>query len=156
MKFSSGILCAKVVDKKIQVLLVHPGGPYYEGTDLNSWSIPKGLVETSDPELDARREFQEEVGNSAPEKLDFLGVFQTRSSKQVYAYVGWKDIDVSNCKSNYCEIQYCGEKVSIPEVDKWEWFELDQALLKIALGQKQIIQAFEYRYDRGFENLVSE
>ena len=143
MKYSAGILCYRVIDGKTQVFLTHPGGPYYKGTDLNSWGIPKGLIEDQDtPYNDAVREFQEETGTGAPVDCFFLGHFKTTATKTVYVWCGKADFDKTMCISNDCVIDYMGDKITIPEIDGWEWFDTETAMKKAFVGQKQIIEKF--------------
>jgi len=150
MKYSAGILCYRVVGGKIQVFLTHPGGPYFRGTDLNSWGIPKGLIEDKEtPYRDAIREFREETGICPPASCFFLGHFKVNADKTVYVWCGERDFDETVCKSNSCEIDYLGGKIKIPEIDKWEWFDTETAIQKAFLGQKQIIEKFIKRMELG-------
>lgn len=143
MKYSAGILCYRVVDGKTQVFLTHPGGPYFDGTDLNSWGIPKGQIEDkSSPYNDAIREFKEETGKLPPKDCFFLGTFQVSSTKKVLVWCGKHDFDESDCKSNLCEIDIFNKKIQIPEIDKWGWFDIETAMKKAFFGQKQIIEKF--------------
>jgi len=144
MFYSAGILCFRFKNGVLQVFLIHPGGPYFKGTDLNSWGIPKGLIENKEePYKDARREFLEETGKESPETCSFLGYFKTSNKKTVYVWFGEGDIQCETCKSNTCEIEFHGERITIPEVDQWEWFDLETALQKITFGQKQILEKFK-------------
>ena len=146
METCSGVLLISFGIKwEPRFLLVHPGGPYYEGTDLHSWSIPKGRNDGESDEVTARREFEEETGAKAPSVLERLEKFQTRKGKTVVVFVGVGDRDVSKMKSNTCVINYNGEKLTIPEIDKWEWFDFETAMQKIAFGQKQILESYRLK-----------
>lgn len=141
MVLSSGVLVYRINDKlEVEVLLAHPGGPYYQGTDLDSWSIPKGKVDKDeDIEDAARREFKEETGFDAPKELTIFGYFRVTKEKMCSVFVGTGDYDLSLAKSNYFSMVWDGAEISVPEIDKWEWFDLETALKKITFGQKQII-----------------
>lgn len=144
MNHSCGTLVFRKVNGKIELLLVHPGGPYYEGTDLRSWSIPKGHVEAGESfEEVAKREFNEETGFNAPENLINLGTFQQSSYKKVTVFLGEGDYDASKAVSNTCVIPHpiTGEAVTILEVDKAEWFDLETAKAKIHTGQLKVLQS---------------
>lgn len=147
MQIAAGVLVYRFNDSlETEILLGHPGGPYYYNTDLNSWSIPKGLVEVPDLspvslEDTARREFKEETGFESPKELTYFGMFQTSKQKLVHVFVGTGDYDASKAVSNTFEMEYDGKIESFPEIEKCEWFTLEQALAKINFGQKQIVQA---------------
>lgn len=145
MKQSAGILLFKRVSKKIEVLLVHQGGPFWKNKDLGSWSIPKGEFtdEESAPEA-ARREFKEETGFAITEKekMLHLTMVKQKSGKLIYAWAVEKDIDTTAIKSNHFEIEWppkSGQLKSFPEIDKAEWFSLEEAMQKINSSQAVFI-----------------
>jgi len=143
MQYSAGVLVYRLNQEfKPEFLLAHPGGPYYAGTDENSWSIPKGGInEGEDVEVCARREFNEETSFTAPDSLQFLGAFKVHHTKIVNVFMGSGDFELSGFKSNTFEMDYCGRVVNIPEIEKVEWLCYEDALKKANHGQKQIIKA---------------
>src|ERR1700753_4412281 len=91
---SAGILAFRRKHGKIEVLLVHPGGPFWRNKDLGAWTIPKGLVEPGeDPLIAARREFREETGFEVDGEFTLLGTFKQRGGKLVTAYAVEGDCD---------------------------------------------------------------
>jgi predicted NUDIX family NTP pyrophosphohydrolase len=130
---SAGILLYRHRDGIVEVLLVHPGGPFFGNKDLGNWSIPKGEVDAddSDYEQTARREFLEEVGHEVPAgRLIDLGSIRQKSGKIVYAWGVEGDIDPAAMSSNLIEINwppFSGRKMRFPEVDKWVYFGPEEA-----------------------------
>src|SRR4051794_15829527 len=112
----------------LEVLLVHPGGPYWRKKDQGAWSIPKGeMNEGEDAELAARREFAEETGAALTGPLDPLGEIRQRGGKRVIAFAVEGDVDVQTIRSNTFEIEWppnSGRMQSFPEIDRAEWFDL--------------------------------
>jgi len=143
MQFSAGVLIYRLNhDFKPEFLLAHPGGPYYAGIDENSWSIPKGGINPGeDAETCARREFNEETSFAAPENLQLLGTFKVHHSKIVDTFIGSGNYEVKGFKSNTFEMDYCGRKINVPEIDRVEWFGYEDAMKKANFGQKQIVEA---------------
>ncbi|MDB5276658.1 MAG: hypothetical protein JWR61_1613 [Ferruginibacter sp.] len=145
MKQSAGILLFKRVSKKIEVLLVHPGGPFWKNKDLGSWSIPKGeFTDEESAREAARREFKEETGFAITEKEKMLPLtmVKQKSGKLIYAWAVEKDIDATAIKSNHFEIEWppkSGQLKSFPEIDKAEWFSLEEAMQKINSSQAAFI-----------------
>jgi predicted NUDIX family NTP pyrophosphohydrolase len=144
MKFSAGLLVYRKKDNKIEILLVHPGGPFWQNKDLNSWSIPKGEIDQNEDKLTAAiREFEEEtslkIGEEDKEKIFYLGEVKS-SNKTLYIYVLEKDFgDNLEIKSNLIEIDWQGKKIKIPEVDRGEYFSLELAKEKLVSYQKEIV-----------------
>lgn len=139
---SAGVLAWRARPEGPEVLLVHPGGPYWAKTDGAGWSIPKGLVEPGeDGWAAARREFREELGldiDGDPQPLTPVG----SSGKTVHAWLVQADLDVSRIVSNTFEIEWpprSGRRQSFPEVDKAAWFDLPTAAVKIHKGQRPIL-----------------
>lgn len=129
-----------------EVFLVHPGGPFWARKDAAAWSIPKGLCDADeDPGAAARREFAEEVGTLPLGPLTPLGAFKQPGGKLVIAFALAGDFDPANLVSNLVEIVWpprSGRTLSIPEVDRAEWFGLGAAREKLLVGQRPILDAF--------------
>lgn len=145
---SAGILAYRRVSHSLEVLLVHPGGPYWRNKDNGAWSIPKGEIGASeDPEQTARREFTEELGPAASiVHLQALGEIRQRGGKRVIAFCGETDFDTSSLSSNTFEIEWppkSGRLQPFPEVDRAEWFDLEAARSKILSGQIELIDQLE-------------
>jgi len=142
-KLSAGILRYKWVDKQLQVLLVHPGGPFWQKKDLGAWSIPKGEYSDDEDALTAaKREFTEETGIPIGEVEDFLGELKQPSGKQVSAWTLEGDCSVDQISSNTFSIEWppnSGKIQEFPEVDTAAWFPVEVALTKILKGQKGFI-----------------
>lgn len=143
-KQSAGLLVYRTKNNAVEVLLVHPGGPYWAKKDEHAWSIPKGeFDEEEDPLTAAKREFREEIGKAAPDgNMQELGLVKT-SGKTVSAWMVPGDLDVQGIQSNSFEMEWpphSGEKQSFPEVDKAAWFNLVTAKIKIHKGQIVFIE----------------
>lgn len=141
---SAGILAYRRGRLGFEVLLVHPGGPYWRNKEDGAWSIPKGEIAMSeDPERTARREFVEELGPAASVgPLKPLGEIRQRGGKRVIAFYGEADFEVTSLISNTFEIEWpprSGRIQTFPEVDRAEWFDLETARLKILSGQIELI-----------------
>ena len=143
-KRSAGILLFRGRGAQLRLLLVHPGGPFWVKKDLGAWSIPKGEHEEGDvPLAVARREFQEELGETAPvgDAIE-LGELVQPSRKRIVAFAIEGDFDPSRLKSNLFELEWppeSGRRQSFPEVDRAQWFTLDEAREKILPGQRPFI-----------------
>ena len=148
-KKSAGILLYRFSDGMLEVLLVHPGGPFWAKKDMGAWSIPKGEFETEeDPLSAAQRELEEETGIKAEGNFIELTPVKQKSGKLVYAWALEKDIDPSLIKSNSFEIEWppkSGIKKSFPEIDKAAWFNKEEAVKKIIEGQVPLIEELEKR-----------
>jgi predicted NUDIX family NTP pyrophosphohydrolase len=143
-KRSAGILLYRGKGPGLELLLVHPGGPFWIKKDLGAWSIPKGEYEEGeDPLAVARREFEEELGSPAPARDAIeLGELTQPSRKLVTAYAIEGDFDVTTFKSNLFEMEWppkSGRLRSFPEVDRAEWFTVEEAGEKILPGQRPFI-----------------
>jgi predicted NUDIX family NTP pyrophosphohydrolase len=144
-KKSAGLLLYRHSTNGIEILLVHPGGPFWAKKDLHAWSIPKGEFDDSENALTAaKREFEEELGLTVPDvKLRPLEVVRTSGGKYIHCWIGDADVDVSNIRSNLFEMEWppkSGERQSFPEVDRAEWFPLDDAEEKIHKGQRPLLR----------------
>lgn len=129
-----------------EILLVHPGGPFWAKKDDGAWSLPKGLVEPGEALLPAaRRELAEELGVAAPEGpwID-LGTAKLKSGKTVHAFCARGDLDPTTIRSNEIDIEWpprSGRTLRIPEVDRAAWFGREEALRKVNPGQAPLVVA---------------
>lgn len=136
----------------MEVLLVHPGGPYWANKDEHAWSVPKGeYAEGEDPLAVARREFEEELGTSAPdgEPID-LGEVTQSGGKRVRAWALAGDLDASVVTSNTFEMEWpprSGRTQEFPEVDRAAWFDLETARGKLHTAQAGLLDALVERLD---------
>jgi predicted NUDIX family NTP pyrophosphohydrolase len=125
-------------DGVLEVLLVHPGGPFWEKKDLGAWSIPKGEYEGPESSLDAaRREFSEETGLEIAGELIELGAIKQPSGKRVIAYATEGDCDPSEVVSNTFALEWppkSGIIREFPEIDRADWFSIAAATRKILKG----------------------
>jgi predicted NUDIX family NTP pyrophosphohydrolase len=143
-KLSAGILAYRRKGDFLEVLLVHPGGPFWRNKDNGTWSIPKGEIDASeDPEQAARREFAEELGPVATiGPLESLGEVLRRAGKRVIAFCGEAEFDTSRLVSNTFETEWppkSGRVQSFPEVDRAAWFDSEAAKAKILAAQFELI-----------------
>jgi predicted NUDIX family NTP pyrophosphohydrolase len=136
---SAGLLLYRRNGNGVEVLLGHPGGPFWRNKDLGSWSIPKGLIaEGEKPLAAARREFTEETGHRPRGKSLPLGEARQPGGKLVQAWAVEGDWDAASLKSNMFEMEWpprSGRRHSFPELDQAEWFDLTEAQAKILKGQ---------------------
>jgi len=146
-KQSAGILMYRQTGNDHEVLLVHPGGPFWRNKDLSAWSIPKGeYSEGDDPELTARREFAEETGAVLDGELQSLGSIRQAGGKVVTGFAVEGDFDVAGLISNTFEIEWpprSGRKEIFPEVDRAQWFSFDEAHRKIIAGQRPLLDRLQ-------------
>ena len=146
---SAGILLYRHRQGVLEVLLVHPGGPFYGNKDQGNWSIPKGEVDPADPDYEqtARREFLEEVGHPVPAgHLIDLGSILQKGGKTVYAWAIEGDMDPKTMSSNFIEFEwppFSGRVKRFPEVDKWVYFGPEQARLYIKDKQAPLLDRLE-------------
>ena len=140
---SAGILLYRFKTDVLEILLVHPGGPFYVKKDDGAWSIPKGLIEDSEDTLTAaKREFKEETGFDVDGDFIELGSLTQPSKKIVTAFAINHDLDVTKVVSNTFELEWppkSGKKILCPEIDKAEWFPVKKAMEKILKGQSVFI-----------------
>lgn len=137
---SAGLLLHRNRDGRREVLLIHPGGPFWRRRDDGAWSIPKGEIEAGEAPADvARREFREELGGDPPDgELRPLGSIRQAGGKVVHAWAAEGDFDASDVASVTFEMEWpprSGRKATFPEVDRAEWFALDAAREKINPAQ---------------------
>jgi len=142
---SAGILLYRKRGTGLEVLLVHPGGPFWARRDDGAWSIPKGEFDVSEsPEAAARREFAEETGIALTGALTPLPPVVQSRAKTVHAFAAEVDIDPAHVRSNTFEMEWpkhSGRTQSFPEVDRAAWFTLAQAHAKIVAGQRPLLDA---------------
>jgi predicted NUDIX family NTP pyrophosphohydrolase len=143
-KLSAGLLLYRVTDGVVEVLIGHPGGPFWARKDDGAWSIPKGeYVEGEDPWEAAQREFVEEIGSQPPAgpRIDFPPVKQP-SGKFITAFAVQGDLDLEGAHSNTFELEWpkgSGNVREYPEIDRVGWFSVAQARVKLLKGQRVIL-----------------
>jgi predicted NUDIX family NTP pyrophosphohydrolase len=141
---SAGILLHRAGIGGREVLLVHPGGPFWARKDVGAWSIPKGELDgDEDPRACARREFAEETGAVLPEgALDELGAVKLKSGKVVVAFAAEGDLDPETLVSNTFELEWpprSGRIEHFPEIDRAAWVAVDEAREKLVKGQVPLL-----------------
>jgi len=131
-----------------EVLLVHPGGPFWAKKDLGAWSIPKGEYSADEDPLDAaKREFEEETGVKPVGRFTPLKPITQGGGKTVKAWVFEGDCDVTVVKSNTFSMEWpphSGTQQEFPEIDCAEWFSIETAKQKILKGQVRLIEELEH------------
>ena len=143
---SAGILLYRHRDaSSVEVLLVHPGGPFWARRDEGAWSIPKGeYAPDEDPLAAARREFAEETGTHPQGEAVALGAFRQSSAKIVDAWAVEGDLDPASLRSNTFTLEWpprSGRTQEVPEVDRAAWFTPEAARRKLVKGQRPIVDA---------------
>ena len=140
---SAGLLMYRTKDGVLQVLLAHPGGPYFVKKDDGAWSIPKGEPDTDEDLLvTAQREFEEETGVKPSGPLILLKPIQQKGGKIVHAWAFEGDCDPATVKSNTFTMEWppkSGKQQEFPEIDRAEWFDLETARKKIKAAQEALI-----------------
>lgn len=146
-KKSAGILFYRLRKKILNVLLVHPGGPFWAKKDAGTWSIPKGEIEENElPLAAALREVEEETGIKASGNFIELTPVKQKSGKIVYAWAVENDFDAEKITSNHFEMEWpprSGTKKTFPEIDKAEWFSIEEAETKILSAQLPLIKELQ-------------
>lgn len=145
---SAGLLVYRRRPAGPEVLLAHPGGPWWRGRDVAGWSVPKGLPHEGETlEAAALREFREETGLEAPHPRIALRPVRTSSGKIIHCWLGEADLDLTAFQSTPFELEWpprSGQRILIPEVDAVNYFGETEALTRIHLGQRSIIrEAFD-------------
>lgn len=146
-KTSAGILFYRFQKNKLQVLLVHPGGPYWVKKDKGAWTIPKGEAVAGEKLLEAAiRETEEETGVKVQGKFIELTSLRQISGKIIYAWALQSDFNATAIKSNTFEMEWppkSGKKKLFPEIDKAAWFDTEEAKDKIIADQVPFIIELE-------------
>ena len=136
---SAGILLYRLRDNAVEVLLAHPGGPFWSGKDMGAWSIPKGLTEANEDSLQAaKREFREETGLEVDGQFIDLGTMRQPSRKMIHIWALKLDLDADRLQSNQFTMEWprkSGKMMQFPEIDRAEWFDIETARRKIHKGQ---------------------
>jgi predicted NUDIX family NTP pyrophosphohydrolase len=145
---SVGILLWRKRKGRLEVLLGHPGGPYFAGKDADHWTVLKGEVESGeDPAAVARREFAEETGHQPPDgPLLELGDIRQKSGKLVLAWAVEGDLDPETAESNTFEMEWpprSGRVQEFPEIDRVAWFDLREAGVRIKAAQTPFLDRLE-------------
>jgi predicted NUDIX family NTP pyrophosphohydrolase len=144
-KLSAGILLFRTSRSGVEVMLVHPGGPFWRNKDDGAWSIPKGLAdEGEDPLAAAKREFFEETGARIEGEFIVLGAYRQPGGKTIFAWGCEGEFEPGLIKSNTFTMEWpprSGKTAQFPEVDQAAWYSLDEALKKATKGQKPILAA---------------
>jgi predicted NUDIX family NTP pyrophosphohydrolase len=142
-KISAGLLMYRIVDSQTEVLLVHPGGPFWQRKDDGSWTFPRGETEPGEDQLSAAiREFSEETGLHAHTPFLALGEVKLRSGKIVHAWAFQGSADPTLIRSNLFEIEWppkSGRRQQFPEIDRAEFFPITEAERKIRAAEKPFL-----------------
>ena len=143
---SAGILLFRHRAGRVELLLVHPGGPFWANKDDGAWSIPKGLYEPGEDALiAAQREFEEETGARIEGSFIALGEFRLPSGKRLQVWAIEGEFDPDKLTSNDFEAEWpprSGRRARFPEVDRAGWFSPESAKTKVTQGQVQVVEAF--------------
>ena len=152
-RISAGILLFRRTAEGVQVLLGHPGGPYFEGNDAGIWSIPKGQARDGEELLAvAKREFGEESGHvvGSNSRLLELGSIRQRGGKTVHAWALEGDMDPADARSNTFSMEWpprSGIFIDVPELDQVAWFTPEQARVAMNPAQVTLIDTLLERLD---------
>jgi predicted NUDIX family NTP pyrophosphohydrolase len=148
-KNSAGLLPYRITAAGVEVLLAHPGGPFWAKKDLGAWMIPKGEVGPGEAPLDAAlREFTEETGFTARGPFTDLGALVQRGGKAVRIWAAQGDCDPAALRPGLFEMEWpprSGRSASFPEIDRVAWFALAEAETRILASQRPFLQRLEAR-----------
>jgi predicted NUDIX family NTP pyrophosphohydrolase len=144
---SAGLLLFRDNGGTLEVMLVHPGGPFWAAKDNGAWSIPKGEFSDDEDPLDAaRREFEEETGETVTGDFIPLGPRRQTGGKTVHCWAVRADFDPARLKSNTFSMEWpprSGQEQVFPEIDRAAWFPLDVARIKMLKGQRGLLEELE-------------
>lgn len=144
---SAGLLMYRAGGQRLEVLLVHPGGPFFSGKHEGAWTIPKGEIEVGEePLAAARREFEEETGLKPEGRFVPMGSIRQKGGKVVRAWAFEGDADPSAIRSNSFRMEWpprSGKQVEFPEIDRAAFFDLGDARLAINPAQAPFLDALE-------------
>ena len=159
VKRSAGILLYRPHGNSYEVLIVHPGGPFWAHKDLGTWSIPKGEIEAQEDHLTAaKREFEEEVGAPPPAgEYESLGEVTQSSGKIVSAFALRSDFNLERFKSNMFEMEWppkTGKQQEFPENDRAAWVTMNTAKQKLVKGQVPLLQTLADKLDIKLHDIV--
>jgi predicted NUDIX family NTP pyrophosphohydrolase len=153
-RHSAGLLLYRLGESGVEVLLVHPGGPFYAHRDDGVWSVPKGEIEQGEDPLEvALREFEEELGTAAPvdrTALADLGTVRQKGGKVVAVWCARSDFDAARIVSMTFSLEWpprSGQVRAFAEVDRAGWFSLTDARLKLVSAQAEFIDRLETRLE---------
>lgn len=150
-KVSAGLLMYRIQDGNLQVLLAHPGGPFFRNKDYGSWSIPKGEIEPDEDVLGAaKREFEEEIGINPEGPFIELAPMKQKGGKVVHAWAFEGDCDTSAIVSNTFMMEWpprSGKQSEFPEIDRAEFFDVAEAKRKINAAQVPLIDELVEKAD---------
>ena len=144
---SAGILLYRRTTEGIEVLLAHPGGPFWARRDAGAWTIPKGLVDEGEDQLDAaRREFREETGVTLEGPFLPLGSVRQKGGKTVHAWACEGGMDPAALVSNTTRSEWpprSGKWITYPEIDRCAWFTPEEARVRINAAQADLVDRLE-------------
>lgn len=142
-RVSAGLLMYRILDEELQVLLAHPGGPFFQNKDEGSWTIPKGEIEPREELFEAaKREFQEETGLVPTGSFIALTPICQKGGKLVHAWAFEGDCDPTAIVSNLFTMEWppdSGRQMEFPEMDRAAFFDVPEAMRKIKAGQDALI-----------------
>jgi predicted NUDIX family NTP pyrophosphohydrolase len=142
-RLASGILLFRRGERGLEVLLAHPGGPFWTNKDEGAWTLPKGEPAPGEDALAcARRELEEETGLTSSGPFTDLGEIRQKSGKVVHAWAAAGEGDPATMKSNTFTMEWppkSGRMASFPEVDRWGWFDLDEARRRMNPAQTALL-----------------
>lgn len=146
-RLSAGLVMYRIKDGAFQVLLAHPGGPFFQKKDAGAWSIPKGEPHADEDLLiTAQREFEEETGVKAQGPFIALMPIKQKGGKIVHAWAFEGDCDLAGIRSNTFTMEWppgSGQQQEFPEINRADWFDLTTARKKIKAGQEGLIDELE-------------
>ena len=146
-RISAGLLMYRIKEGNLQVLLAHPGGPFFKKKDEGAWTIPKGEIEPGEDLLEAaKREFQEEIGVTPVGSFVALAPITQKGGKIVYAWAFAGDCDPTLAVSNTCMMEWppkSGRQIEFPEIDRAEFFDVATAKRKIKARQDALIEELQ-------------